>query len=106
MAVELLLRRKDSRAGSHLGVSLKDRNKWAAYRRVDSPDLTEADILDDEKYSGREADMACRFGEKTWKPGAPLKPRGIASVELHHDRQADPGTQGRTRLPSRRSGVA
>ncbi|WP_405922386.1 hypothetical protein [Streptomyces sp. NBC_00122] len=74
--------RKDSRAGSHLWVPLKDRNKWADYRSVDSPDLTE-DMLDDEiHYSGREADTTCRFGEDTWKPSAPLKPRGIASVEL------------------------
>ncbi|MEU8779834.1 hypothetical protein [Streptomyces sp. NPDC048606] len=75
--------RKDSRAGSHLWVPLKDRNKWADYRRVDTPHSTESDELDDEiQYSGREADTTCRFGEDTWHPSAPLEPRGIASMEL------------------------
>ncbi len=70
--------RKDSRAGSHLWVPLKNRNKRADYRSVDSPDFTDAEVLADEiHYSGREADSTCRFGEDTWRPSKAAESREL-----------------------------
>ncbi|MGW7385270.1 hypothetical protein [Streptomyces sp. NPDC054794] len=75
--------RKDRRCGSHLWVPTKDREKWADYRGVEPPTFEEAAEPDDEvHFSGRDADTTCQFGETTWKPSAPLKKRGIDSVEL------------------------
>ncbi|WP_189554338.1 hypothetical protein [Streptomyces lavendofoliae] len=75
--------RKDRRSGSHLWVPVKDRDKWAGYREVDPPTFEETTEPDDElHFSGRDADTTCQFGEKTWHPSAPLKRRGIDSVEL------------------------
>ncbi|MGA4867195.1 hypothetical protein ACPB9J_31640 [Streptomyces lavendulocolor] len=75
--------RKDKRYGSHLWVPAKDWKRWAEYREVEPPAFEEAAEPDDEvHFSGRDADTTCQFGEKTWQPSAPLKKRGIDSVEL------------------------
>lgn len=75
---------EDPRAGGYLWVPTPDRDKWFEYRgAVDSPPSAGDPGLDDEiHFSGRDADTTCRFGDPNWKPSAPLKRRGIASVEL------------------------
>jgi hypothetical protein len=75
--------RKDRRTGSHLWVPAAERDRWIEYRGgEDLPPARDDDPDSAIQFSGQDADLTCRFGEETWTPSAPLKQRGIASVEL------------------------
>lgn len=64
-------------------MSVEDPQKWVEYRGVETASFEEGHGLDEGiQFSGRDADTACKFGEASWSPSAPLTKRGIDSVEL------------------------
>ncbi|MEU6702462.1 competence protein CoiA family protein [Streptomyces wuyuanensis] len=93
--------RKDLRSGMYMWVPAKDRDEWAGHRSVQTTPADPATETDEEiRFSGRDADPTCQFGEETWHPSAPLQRRGIASVELSITVEAAPSVS-----PLQRAGL-
>ncbi|MER5200522.1 competence protein CoiA family protein [Streptomyces sp. NPDC002755] len=75
--------RKDRRSGAYMWVPASDRIRWTDYRSEEATLPEEQPVLDEHiRFSGRDADDTCNFGDDTWVPSAPLERRGIYGVEL------------------------
>ncbi|WP_141753601.1 hypothetical protein [Streptomyces agglomeratus] len=87
--------RKDARAGSHMWVPAEDLATWSEYRSVDKPGFEDGEDVDDEvRFSGRDAETGCQFGEESWKPSARLRRRGGAELLITVDRPRQRDGQG------------
>ncbi|MFZ4176700.1 hypothetical protein ACOZCI_20735 [Streptomyces griseoincarnatus] len=82
---------RSPRAGAYMWVPARDRATWSGYRSIEEPPaegvVESGDAI---HFSGEEAELACRFGEETWTPSAPLPRRGLAQLSITVDRPQPP----------------
>ncbi|MFE5797135.1 hypothetical protein ACFQ8C_31790 [Streptomyces sp. NPDC056503] len=95
--------RRDARTGAYMWVPAKDRDTWAEYRPTEGAPADNSEPSEEIHFSGKEADLSCRFGEEDRTLGTALPRRGLVQLSITVDRPTSPAptSTARSARPSR-----